>query len=92
MVGLWPHEESLPRICPRRTDDFSYHRRLFWLLDRRPSRPLHPMVEVPADGPGPNPLLQNHILMVVHPPLLYFGYVGMTVPFCIASAALMKGQ
>ena len=50
------------------------------------------MVEVPADGPGPNPLLQNHILMVVHPPLLYFGYVGMTVPFCIASAALMKGQ
>ncbi|MEM6732756.1 MAG: cytochrome c-type biogenesis CcmF C-terminal domain-containing protein, partial [Myxococcota bacterium] len=47
---------------------------------------------VPPDGPGPNPLLQNHILMVIHPPSLYLGYVGMTVPFGIACAALLRGR
>ena len=47
---------------------------------------------VPADGPGPNPLLQNHILMAVHPPMLYLGYVGFTVPFAFAVAALATGR
>jgi cytochrome c-type biogenesis protein CcmF len=47
---------------------------------------------IPTDGPGPNPLLQNHILMIVHPPMLYVGYVGMTVPFAMAVAALLRGQ
>lgn len=42
----------------------------------------------PLDGVGPNPLLQNHILMAVHPPLLYVGYVGFTVPFAYAISAL----
>ena len=41
-----------------------------------------------ADGLGPNPLLQNHILMAIHPPILYVGYVGMTVPFAYAMSAL----
>ncbi len=44
------------------------------------------------DGPGPNPLLQNHILMAFHPPILYLGYVGMTVPFSFAIAALVTGR
>lgn len=43
---------------------------------------------VPVDGPGPNPLLQNHPLMAFHPPILYLGYVGFTVPFCYAFASL----
>ena len=47
---------------------------------------------MPPDGPGPNPLLQNHILMMIHPPMLYLGYVGMTVPFGIAVAALLRGE
>jgi cytochrome c-type biogenesis protein CcmF len=47
---------------------------------------------VPADGPGPNPLLQDHPLMGVHPPLLYAGYVGMAVPFAYAVAALVTGH
>ena len=45
-----------------------------------------------ADGPGPNPLLQNHWLMIFHPPALYLGYVGMTVPFGIAAGALISGN
>jgi cytochrome c-type biogenesis protein CcmF len=47
---------------------------------------------IPLDGPGPNPLLQNHALMIVHPPMLYLGYVGMSVPFAMAVAALIRGQ
>ena len=43
------------------------------------------------EGRGPNPLLQNHVLMAVHPPMLYVGYVGMTVPFAFAMSALMLG-
>jgi cytochrome c-type biogenesis protein CcmF len=44
------------------------------------------------DGPGPNALLQNHILMAFHPPMLYLGYVGFTVPFAFAIAALVTGR
>ena len=44
--------------------------------------------QAPADGPGPNPLLQNHILMAIHPPILYLGYVGLTAPFSYAISAL----
>ena len=46
----------------------------------------------PIDGLGPNPLLQNHILMAVHPPMLYLGYVGLTVPFAFAIAALARAD
>jgi cytochrome c-type biogenesis protein CcmF len=46
----------------------------------------------PLEGFGPNPLLQNHILMAVHPPLLYVGYIGLTVPFAFALSALILGQ
>ena len=45
-----------------------------------------------VDGPGPNPLLQNNPLMAVHPPMLYLGYVGFTVPFAFALAALITGR
>lgn len=47
---------------------------------------------IPADGFGANPLLQNHVLMAFHPPMLYLGYVGMTVPFAFAIAALLAGD
>jgi cytochrome c-type biogenesis protein CcmF len=47
---------------------------------------------IPTEGPGPNPLLQNHILMVIHPPMLYLGYVGMSVPFGMGLATLLVGK
>ncbi|MEP6621681.1 MAG: cytochrome c biogenesis protein CcsA, partial [bacterium] len=53
----------------------------FAILLVGPADPFHAVFPVPLDGPGPNPLLQNHFLMAVHPPLLYLGYVGMSVPF-----------
>lgn len=42
----------------------------------------------PADGNGLNPLLQ-YPEMVIHPPMLYLGYVGFTIPFAFALAALI---
>ena len=57
--------------------------------------PAHPFAVGAAgvtDGPGPNPLLQNHILVVFHPPILYIGYVGFTIPFAFALAALITGR
>ena len=57
------------------------------------SNPFRGVVPPPGyDGPGPNPLLQNHILMAFHPPMLYLGYVGFSVPFAFAVAALMTGR
>jgi cytochrome c-type biogenesis protein CcmF len=43
---------------------------------------------IPADGNGLNPLLQ-YAEMVIHPPMLYLGYVGFTVPFAFALSALI---
>jgi len=46
---------------------------------------------VPTDGEGLNPLLQNYY-MAIHPPLLYLGFTGMTIPFAFGIAALASGQ
>ena len=46
---------------------------------------------VPPDGNGLNPALQ-YPSMVIHPPMLYLGYVGMVVPFAFAMAALITRQ
>jgi cytochrome c-type biogenesis protein CcmF len=62
----------------------------FYVLLVLPANPFHLVSPTPADGPGPNPLLQNHPLMAVHPPLLYLGYVGMSVPFAFAVGALLS--
>jgi len=47
---------------------------------------------VPTQGPGPDPLLQDRLLVAFHPPLLYLGLVGFTVPFCLAIGALASGR
>lgn len=65
----------------------------FFLLLLVPANPFGAFDPPPGfDGPGPNPLLQNHPLMAVHPPVLYIGYVGFTVPFAFAVAALVTGR
>jgi cytochrome c-type biogenesis protein CcmF len=58
--------------------------------------PANPFVTVagaaPPNGLGPNPLLQDNVLIAFHPVFLYLGYVGFTVPFCFAVAALVTGR
>lgn len=54
--------------------------------------PLFEMLNfTPPDGRGLNPLLQ-HWAMIIHPPILYLGYIGFTIPFAFAIAALLSGQ
>ena len=48
------------------------------------------LTQTPVDGRGLNPLLQNPY-MVIHPPSLYTGLVGMTIPFAFGMAALITG-
>ncbi len=65
------------------------------------SNPFYQLVQVfadgsmqafaPADGRGLNPLLQ-HWAMVIHPPILYLGFIGFVVPFAFAFAALATKQ
>jgi cytochrome c-type biogenesis protein CcmF len=65
----------------------------FFFLLMGPANPFGRFEPPPGfDGPGPNPLLQNHPLMAFHPPMLYLGYVGFTVPFAFAIAALATGR
>ncbi|MEO6487301.1 MAG: cytochrome c-type biogenesis CcmF C-terminal domain-containing protein [Thermoanaerobaculia bacterium] len=64
----------------------------FSFLIAGPANPFKTVAIPPLDGPGPNALLQNHILMAVHPPFLYLGFVGMTIPFGLACAALIQGR
>jgi cytochrome c-type biogenesis protein CcmF len=48
------------------------------------------LAQAPAEGRGLNPLLQNPY-MVIHPPSLYTGFVGMTIPYAFGMAALITG-
>ena len=43
-------------------------------------------------GRGPNPLLQNHPLMAIHPPILYVGYIGLVMPFVISTSHLIRNE
>jgi cytochrome c-type biogenesis protein CcmF len=61
----------------------------YLLLVSGPSEPFATLAVAPPDGRGPTPLLQNHPLMAVHPPFLYLGFVGLTVPFAFAIAGLV---
>jgi cytochrome c-type biogenesis protein CcmF len=49
------------------------------------------LTTVPARGEGLNPLLQN-FYMAIHPPMLYLGFTGFTIPFAFGIAALASGQ
>ncbi|RCV88897.1 heme lyase CcmF/NrfE family subunit [Billgrantia montanilacus] len=55
------------------------------------SNPFERIVPGPMDGRGMNPLLQDPG-MILHPPLLYMGYVGTAVVFAFAMAALIGGR
>lgn len=61
----------------------------FSLLVAVSSSPFAEAVTKFKNGLGPNPLLQEHFAMAIHPPLLYTGYVGFVVPFAYAIASLI---
>ena len=60
----------------------------FLLMVLFPANPFRVLADVPAEGKGLNPLLQSPG-MLIHPPLLYIGFVGFSIPFAFGMAALM---
>lgn len=61
------------------------------LADMVTINPFHQLGFTPADGNGLNPLLR-HWGMIIHPPMLYLGFVGFVIPYAFAIAALATRQ
>ena len=55
------------------------------------SNPFERMADAPLEGRGLNPILQD-VGLALHPPMLYLGYVGLSLAFSLAVAGLIKGQ
>ncbi|PZA12710.1 heme lyase NrfEFG subunit NrfE [Rhodopseudomonas palustris] len=63
----------------------------FYLFILITSNPFARLANAPAEGRDLNPVLQD-IGLAVHPPMLYLGYVGFSISFSFAAAALMEGR
>jgi cytochrome c-type biogenesis protein CcmF len=89
----WRGTPALPRLATTALAVLFAMLAFFLILVTTPA--ADPFVRseiVPLNGNGPNPLLQNHPLMALHPPLLYLGYVLFSVPFAYAIASLILGE
>ncbi len=62
---------------------------LFLMLMLLKANPFATMAQVPADGNGLNPLLQDP-WMTIHPPIMFFGFASLGIPAAYAMAALVK--
>jgi cytochrome c-type biogenesis protein CcmF len=89
----WRGTPVLPRLATTALAILFAMLTFFLLLVTTPAAdPFVRSEAVPLNGNGPNPLLQNHPLMALHPPLLYLGYVLFSVPFAYAIASLILGE
>ncbi len=91
MAAVWIHWKTQPVVIPYLIAMESLILSGFLLLILFLSNPFERIFPVPEDGRDLNPLLQD-LAMVGHPPMLYLGYVGLSIPFCFAMAALFSGR
>lgn len=87
----WNYRNRLQEFMPWVLMVFSVISAFFLCVIAFASNPFDPIFPVPADGRGLNPLLED-ANMLTHPPLLYTGFVGLTVPYAFAMAALILGK
>ncbi len=87
----WCYRKRMQEFMPWVLMVFSIVSAFFLLVIAFASNPFETLSPVPADGRGLNPLLED-ANMLSHPPLLYTGFVGLTVPFAFAMAALIRGK
>lgn len=92
VVFLTLYRRHFPTLVPYVTAILLGLSAFFLFVIAGPENPFASVYPVPLDGPGPNPLLQNHPMMGLHPPLLYLGYVGLSVPYALAMASLLQGN
>ncbi|MBI2773124.1 MAG: heme lyase CcmF/NrfE family subunit [Chloroflexi bacterium] len=89
----WRGTRELPRLATTALALLFAMLSFFLLLVVTPAAdPFVRLDAVPLNGRGPNPLLQDHWLMGLHPPLLYLGYVLFSIPFAYAMASLILGE
>lgn len=91
MIAAWLHWKTQPAVMPYLLAVESVVMFGFLTLIVFLSSPFERLYPVPVDGKDLNPLLQDPA-MVVHPPMLYLGYVGFSIPFAFAMAALFSGR
>jgi cytochrome c-type biogenesis protein CcmF len=85
---LYVTRRSLREIAPYATVVLAVIAGFFLLLMVGWENPFSTLSQVPAQGNGLNPLLR-HPAMMIHPPMLYTGYVGFSIPFAFAIGALI---
>jgi len=90
-LSVWLHRKSDPDLIPYATSVFLFILGFFSALLVFSESPFKVFPQLPMDGRGLNPLLQNPS-MAIHPPSLYLGFTGMSVPFAFAIAALLSGR
>jgi cytochrome c-type biogenesis protein CcmF len=87
----WIYRHRQPETIPWVLMVFSIVSAFFLGVIAFISNPFETLSPIPADGRGLNPLLEDANMMT-HPPLLYTGFVGLTVPYAFAMAALIRGK
>ncbi|MDX1661620.1 MAG: heme lyase CcmF/NrfE family subunit, partial [Gemmatimonadota bacterium] len=90
-AAMWIHRNRQPNLIPYAASTLQLIMAFFLTILVFNSKPFVLLGFTPADGQGLNPLLQNH-WMAAHPPSLYLGYVGWSIPFAFAMAALISGR
>lgn len=88
-IALEKARASTPRLVAWAGAVLSGIAVFFLILLVLPASPFAELAPVPPDGSGLNPLLQSPGMMI-HPPLLYTGFVGFSIPFAFAMAALLS--
>ncbi len=87
----WQHRGRLTHLMPWVLGVFSTVSAFFLVVLAFAASPFERLWPVPLDGRGLNPLLEDAD-MFTHPPLLYAGFVALTVPYAFAMAALITGR
>ena len=91
LIAVWAHWRSQPAIMPYLIGIESLLMFGFLYLIIFLSSPFERLIPAATEGQDLNPLLQDPA-MVIHPPMLYMGYVGFSIPFAFAMAALFSGR
>ena len=91
MIVAYRYQYSNREIIPYVIATFNLIMAFLLLLLIGWSNPLELQSVIPEEGRGLNPLLQNPA-MAIHPPSLYLGFIGFSVPFAFAMGALIRGK
>lgn len=90
-LAVFIHRKTDRSLIPYVVSVFAFICVFFIVLLIFSDNPFKTFPEAPMDGRGLNPLLQNPS-MAIHPPSLYLGFVGMSVPFAFGVAALISNR